>query len=92
MKLDIRLPDGTTKQVKAHRILKNTYPSLELYAHYSDASNDDSKFYNISVISGYALADRAYVNLRLQTDYVKKIIDTHGEAEVLKRAKQKTPN
>ena len=86
MKLDIRLPDGTTKQVKAHRVLKNTYPTLELYIHI--ANTVEGKAYNISDYNGMSIGSRAYGDIFTLIVYVKSLIDKHSEEIVYKICKE----
>jgi hypothetical protein len=57
MKIALKIVDGSTLCVNAHRVFKKEFPKLELYLHYGvNAENKkDSGLYGISTKDGFGV-------------------------------------
>lgn len=69
------MQSGKTIEVKAHRVLKNTFPGLNLYVHYSGKyveGKSKIKRYSISSENGIAAFPYSYFYLEELIQDVKK--------------------
>jgi hypothetical protein len=90
MILNIKLKGGMALPVKAHRVLSERYPKLELYAHFG--VNEGEKQYQkntycISDKNGLAIAKFNYFTLKDVIKHVIERIDFHGEDKVALQVK-----
>ena len=94
MKLDIRLKDGATKEVRARRILVNDFPKLELYIHKSPIENEKGEIdfremiWSVSTKEGIAITSGGYGYLRRTVSFVRETIYMCGQEKVLKRQQE----
>jgi hypothetical protein len=88
MIITLRLPCNKTLKVKAHRILKNRFPKLELYIHYGVAKNKKTyttNFYGVSTKDGFAIGDSNYCSAYKIVEKTQSIISFFTEEKVIKR-------
>jgi hypothetical protein len=86
-----------SNEVRGHRILKNTFPKLELYIHYAVSSSrtDRNKEiighrgFVISQEDGIAISPKLYESMWACVHSVKRLIEHYGEDEVLKRTEER---
>lgn len=90
MILYIRLKGCRALPVKAHRVLAERYPKLELYAHFGVKEGEkqyQKNTYCISDKNGLAIAKFNYFTLKDVIKHVIERIDLHGEDTVALKVK-----
>lgn len=90
--LNIRLKGGNILPVKAHRILKDKYPSIELFVHYGvkeGGKRYQKGYYCVSDKNGLAVSTYNYSWLKEAIEDVIKKIDFHGEEKVAAKVKER---
>lgn len=95
MILELVTKSNKKVKVRAHRVLKNTYPNLELYVHY--AVDDDEKSictsqYNVSSIDGISIAPSSDDDIFWAIEGVKYFVHKYGENEIHKRLEEYRKN
>lgn len=86
MILELKTRDGRVVKARAHRVLKNTYPELELYIHHAisyETGELDRNLYQVSMKDGIGIGPRAFHSAERVLAARKAIIDKNGVSKVL---------